>query len=264
MQGAPRSLKIQASLNRQRQHGAVPRRKPGNRTPPRRLKTGELIPRCIINGPVSHNDAGLPRPAPGRRVENLEEIAPIRPPRRPKGGEVWLQKPRESMYRWRRKLFWTRGAAPRQVHQLKEGNLDIRYLAGIVDGEGTISCSSHDGSPLNVQPYVAIANNHRGLIDLIAKEMTELGLNPRISTKKPRSIRHNVGYTVAVVGRDAIKLAMLLQNILIVKFEQARILAEDYPACTPRNGRYSASDRALKNKVIARLRELNRRGTLAV
>jgi hypothetical protein len=62
---AQTSLKIWASLNWQRQHGAVPRRKPGNRTPPRRLNNGELTPRCFINGSVSHNEAGFLRSALG-------------------------------------------------------------------------------------------------------------------------------------------------------------------------------------------------------
>ncbi len=137
--------------------------------------------------------------------------------------------------------------------------MNLDYLAGIVDGEGTVGLTIRRKKN-EIQPYIAIANTVKSLMDEIGKFYTENNLTWCISTKQPRKKEHRVSYTITVKGRDAIRLASLLKNRLMIKSVQAGLLVDEYASCTPRNGKYSELQRITKQALVHRMQVLNSRG----
>ena len=67
---------------------------------------------------------------------------------------------------------------------------EISYLAGIIDGEGTVSFMKRGE---NYFPTVTIANTSRKLLDWCGQKV---GLGFSICVKKPRSQNHSVSYHI--------------------------------------------------------------------
>lgn len=141
--------------------------------------------------------------------------------------------------------------------------MNLDYLAGIVDGEGTISIAK-SGHGKGLMPYISIANTNLKLIEEISGFLKSIGVGFHVSKKQPRKSNHQVSYSLNVRYNHAIKLAELLRWKLVIKSEQARMLIEDYKKCTPRNGKYNKEQLEMKSKFFTCLQSLNHPPIVAI
>ncbi len=101
---------------------------------------------------------------------------------------------------------------------------DYAYLAGIVDGEGTITIHrhrQHNRDSYQLRPRLIVANNHRGLLDALAERHG----GSVISQPIPRGVRRSPSFIWRVCSTDDIlRLARAMRPHLIVKAAQADIM----------------------------------------
>lgn len=127
------------------------------------------------------------------------------------------------------------------------------YMAGLIDGEGTITLARHhrDQYP---QPRLAIANNSRKLLEW-AQSKARCGI---IIRRARRKAWHHESYVWQVQLAGAVlKLLAEVEPYLLLKRRQARLLLADYKACTPRNGKYTLAQLRDKKELINQIRQLN-------
>lgn len=127
------------------------------------------------------------------------------------------------------------------------------YLAGIIDGEGTVTLSRGHINEMP-SPKVSVANNSVPLLNWI-KIKTGTGVIIRRSKRAPQ---HGSQYVLDVCDNAALKLLDEIKEFLIVKKKHAEILVSRYKSVTPRNGRYTEEQRAKKMELVAEIRSLNR------
>jgi hypothetical protein len=108
------------------------------------------------------------------------------------------------------------------------------YLAGIVDGEGTITLSSlHRGEHRRI--VVSISNTDRSLLEFV-REAVGAGL---VTGKRAYSPRHAPSFTYKVSGRQALALLSQIAGYLkTYRAQRAQMALQRYVALTPRNGKY--------------------------
>lgn len=103
---------------------------------------------------------------------------------------------------------------------------DRCYLAGIIDGEGSIFVASLGSAAKRLgtfHPIVVVAMTHRPVIDWIAER---LGARPQIhnQTAQRRNPHHRTQWRVQVTGRRAQLLCEAIAPFLRVKHEQAALV----------------------------------------
>jgi hypothetical protein len=127
------------------------------------------------------------------------------------------------------------------------------YLAGIVDGEGTVTLMKHHKNETHI-PFVGIANNNLKLLKWIK---SIVGGN--ICTKKKRLPHHNNSYVLNIRQDRALRFINEIKKYLIIKRPQAELITKKYKAVTHRAGKYTPE--MLKNKMllVAKIRKLNQR-----
>lgn len=128
------------------------------------------------------------------------------------------------------------------------------YLAGIIDGEGTVTLARKHRNELH-SPEVSVANTNQRLIVWL-KNKTGSGT---ICLKQKRSIKHRTAYTWKIRGDKAIALLKEISRWLIIKKPHADLILRDYKKLTPRNGRYDEQTLKKKMKLVALIRALNSR-----
>lgn len=129
------------------------------------------------------------------------------------------------------------------------------YLAGIIDGEGTVTLTCSNRGQY-AQPQVSIANNNLKLIRWIRQRV---GFGS-IITKKPKKPNHSIAYAWQVNRAGQCKnILKIVYPFLILKRNQAKIVLEQYSTVTPRNGKYSGRMLERKLKLIEKIQKLNRR-----
>jgi hypothetical protein len=123
-------------------------------------------------------------------------------------------------------------------------NIDQAYLAGFIDGEGTITLSRRQRNG-NRQLAITISNNERGILEWI-RNLTGVGT---IISKKIYSKKHNQSYTYHILNRQALSLIKQITPYLRgYKKKRAKLVLEKYLSVTPRNGKYSEKLLAQKEK----------------
>lgn len=153
-------------------------------------------------------------------------------------------------------VVWT-GVRLKEKEDLFKVNYS--YIAGIVDGEGTIGFSNRKSTG-TVTPYLSIANSNLELIRTIKLFLANKDINSVICKKKPTKSNHKIGYTLSFRFNHAIKLTNLIKDELIIKKEQAMILTIDYVNSTRRNGKYTISELESRTILLNRMSSLNSRG----
>ncbi len=120
----------------------------------------------------------------------------------------------------------------RQTARLSE--TDAAYLAGLIDGEGTIALTRlHRGQ--NRQLVVSVSSTERALLEWVLHS-TRVG---KITSKRSSAAHHAPGLTYAVANRQALALLAQVTPLLkSYKAERARLILDDYVRLTPRNGKY--------------------------
>lgn len=121
--------------------------------------------------------------------------------------------------------------------------VDAAYLAGIVDGEGTVTLMRNRANERRC-PHVSIANTNEGLLLWVA-HVTGLG---RVRRRTKRRDTWADGYEWRVVGRQALDvLRVVLPYLRTGKRDRARLMVDQYVSLTVRNGQYSAEQSAARD-----------------
>jgi hypothetical protein len=111
---------------------------------------------------------------------------------------------------------------------------DAAYIAGLIDGEGTITLSREHRNE-NRRLVVSIASTERGMLDFVA-ERTGCG---KITNKCTTSDRHTPSYAYRLTNRHALDLLRQVHPFLrSYKATRSAFALKHYLALTPRNGKY--------------------------
>ena len=119
--------------------------------------------------------------------------------------------------------------------------LDVAaYIAGLVDGEGTITLSRlHPNESRRL--VVSIANTELVLLEYVHRQVGA----GKITRKRASSERHTPSFCYSVAGRQALTLLRQIAPwLLSYKRGRAEIALDSYLAVTPRNGKYTAESQA--------------------
>jgi hypothetical protein len=111
---------------------------------------------------------------------------------------------------------------------------EAAYIAGLVDGEGTITLTRlHAGEGRRL--VVSISNNDLELL----KYVHSLVGAGKITGKRAASERHAPSFTWQLTSRQALGLLEQVASYLrTYKAIRARLALNEYLAVTPRNGKY--------------------------
>lgn len=114
---------------------------------------------------------------------------------------------------------------------------DIAYIAGLIDGEGTITLTRKHRNE-NRQLAVTISNTERALLDYVLRT---IGVG-KITKKRTSLPQHTPSFTYAVYNRQALGLLSKIHpHLRTYKRQRASLILRDYIRLTPRNGKYSPS-----------------------
>jgi len=112
---------------------------------------------------------------------------------------------------------------------------EAAYLAGLIDGEGTISLSRRHANERR-QLVVSISSTEPELVDWAAST-TGVG---KITRKRTSSDKHAPGLTYSVSNRQALAVLRQVQPYLrSYRKLRAKLVLVQYLALTPRNGKYT-------------------------
>ena len=124
-------------------------------------------------------------------------------------------------------------APPRTVRSLDSACAG--YIAGLVDGEGTITLSrAHRNERRRL--VVCISNNELSILRFV---LGAIGAG-KITSKRTYDPRHATSYTYQLSCRQALDLLKQIPPYLrSYKAKRAQLVLKSYVAVTPRNGKYS-------------------------
>ncbi len=130
------------------------------------------------------------------------------------------------------------------VNKLKP--TESAYVAGIIDGEGTVTLSvKQKGGTRHLA--VTVSGTELSLIKYLPRV---IGAG-RVTNKKVYKLNHAQAYTYSIYSRQAIDLLMqVLPYLQTYKAKRAKLALEQYIAVTPRNGRYTSEQKIAKDKFV--------------
>jgi LAGLIDADG-like domain len=126
--------------------------------------------------------------------------------------------------------------------------VEAAYVAGIIDGEGTITLTrTHRGE--NRRPVVSISSTELQLLTYV-RSVVGAG---RITRKMRTREHHSPSFAYCITSRQALQLLRRAAPFLrTYKSARASLLLQEYHLVTPRNGRYTAEQRAAREALDAR------------
>lgn len=125
-------------------------------------------------------------------------------------------------------------------------SIEVAYLAGIIDGEGSIMLSKYHKSEYP-SPYISISSTDSELLEWIKDKMG----SGRINKKKNYNIdKHKTSYTYFIYYDVAIDIMKKIEPFLVItkKKLRAKFIVENYKKVTQRNGRYSEQQKLVKEQ----------------
>jgi len=137
--------------------------------------------------------------------------------------------------------------------------LSVEYIAGFIDGEGTITINTNLRS--RGIPRVSIVNTNYDVLRLISYTINMWGVSNSIYTDCPKvSSRHKIVHRLQVYDKQAVlTLCEVLLPHLVIKGEHAKIVI-DFIKRRRMEGRQGTTFKELEKAMITRIRGLNRRG----
>lgn len=134
---------------------------------------------------------------------------------------------------------------------------EAAYIAGVIDGEGTISLSRRHRSD-NRQLVISIASTERELLEYIQKTV-DAG---RITRKRVVSVNHTPSVTYVIDNRQALSLLQQVAPYLrTYKASRAELVLQNYLRLTPRNGKYSVAQQSAREAFIEKFFNLRTSGS---
>ncbi|MBI5299698.1 MAG: LAGLIDADG family homing endonuclease [Deltaproteobacteria bacterium] len=128
------------------------------------------------------------------------------------------------------------------------------YIAGIVDGEGTVTLSRKHKNE-TPSPRVSISNCNLNLLRWIQKKVGRGIIQKKRRVKK----HHSNAYKLRILSNSAIWFLNEIKNFLRLKKPQAMLIIKKYKSVTLRNGRYNPVLLEKKMKLVKTMRKLNQR-----
>lgn len=136
---------------------------------------------------------------------------------------------------------------------------EVAYLAGLIDGEGTIALTrKHRGE--HRQLMVSISSTEQPLLKYVKKV---IGAG-RITNKCTYQSNHTPSVTYAISNRQALDVLVQVSTYLkTYKAKRAQLVLRRYIQLTPRNGKYTKTILKKRDIFIEKFLSLNpRRQTL--
>ncbi|KRU25046.1 LAGLIDADG endonuclease [Clostridium sporogenes] len=111
------------------------------------------------------------------------------------------------------------------------------YIAGIIDGEGSIMLLRFHNNQFP-SPCISISSTTIELLEWI-KSVTKMGTIKR--KKNYNTEKHTDSFTYTIKYNNAINLLIQIEPYLVIKNKKARasLIIKKYKSVTPRNGKYS-------------------------
>lgn len=113
---------------------------------------------------------------------------------------------------------------------------EISYIAGLIDGEGTITLSrNHPGEFRS--PVLSMSNTSQELLDVMTN-----AFGGSISIQRKTKQHHTQAWNWRVTGRKAIDAIRIILPYLRhpEKKRRAKLIRDTYLSVTSRNGKYSS------------------------
>jgi hypothetical protein len=123
------------------------------------------------------------------------------------------------------------------------------YVAGLIDGEGTITLSRVHRNECR-RLVVSISNNELPLLHFVRNAVGA----GRITSKRTYNPRHAPSYAFQISSRQALELLRQTAHLLkSYKARRARLALTEYVRLTPRNGKYDPVLRARRSEFETKL-----------
>jgi hypothetical protein len=112
---------------------------------------------------------------------------------------------------------------------------DAAYIAGLIDGEGTVTLTQEHRNE-NRRLVVSVSNNE---LEILTYLRHTIGAG-RITNKRTYRSEHSPSYAYKIINRQALALLEQIAPFLrSYKSERASLILNHYTNLTPRNGKYS-------------------------
>lgn len=130
--------------------------------------------------------------------------------------------------------------------------IEAAYLAGLIDGEGTITLSRRHRAD-HRQLVITISSTERNILAYVRK-IVGTGY---ITNKRTYSVNHTPSVTYVITNRQALSvLQQIAPYLKSYKVDRAKLILADYVRLTPRNGRYTSPQLNEREAFITRFLEL--------
>lgn len=123
---------------------------------------------------------------------------------------------------------------------------DVGYLAGLIDGEGTVTLSRRNLNKHRAL-VITISSTEMSILKYVQK-ITGVG---KITNKRITKANHTPSFTYQVANRQALDILKQTADFFrSYKRDRARLAVQDYIRLTPRNGQYSPAQLQERTKFI--------------
>jgi hypothetical protein len=132
----------------------------------------------------------------------------------------------------------------RKVNNLSE--VDRAYIAGIIDGEGSVTLSFKQKGA-NRHLCVSISSTEKALLEYVY-DVVSAG---KIASKKRYKSHHSKSYTYAIYSRQAPDLLeQIVEFLRGYKKQRSQLALDKYIEVTPRNGKYSDEMKSRREQFV--------------
>lgn len=131
--------------------------------------------------------------------------------------------------------------------------MHITYLAGLVDGEGTITLTRRTSTDLYRTPTLSLTSTSKILVDVMKDQFGGWIVN-----KKVYKEHHKQAWSWYVNGDKAINACLQLIPHILEPQKKSRMqfVVDQYKNVTPRNGKYTDQAKLLKEQFEKQFFEL--------
>ncbi|SMB85209.1 LAGLIDADG-like domain-containing protein [Desulfonispora thiosulfatigenes DSM 11270] len=133
--------------------------------------------------------------------------------------------------------------------------IEIAYIAGIIDGEGTITLTTHKKG-CYPSPTITVASSDYELISWLKKT---INAGQIIKKKNYNPDKHKDSWSYVLKYNNVLTLLEYIEPYLVIvnKKKRAELILNEYKKLTPRNGRYSEETLNQKGLFYKKFMELN-------